>query len=100
MATMPEMPDLSGLEHLRTFSMLSPRRPVLGFDAENLEGDFGNYFGAPDGEGVLVHGVFANSVAAKAGVKVGDVITSLIGERTRTASEVREKLMTSHEAKS
>ncbi len=100
MPTMPAMPDLSGLEHLRTFSMISPGRPILGIDAENLEGDFGNYFGAPDGEGVLVRGVFANSAAAKAGLKVGDVITSLNGERIRDASELREKLMTSHEAKS
>jgi len=100
MPTMPAMPDLSGLEHLRTFSMISPGRPVLGIDAENLEGDFGNYFGAPDGEGVLVRGVFANSVAAKSGLKVGDVITSLNGERIHNASELREKLMTSHEAKS
>jgi len=100
MPTMPAMPDLSGLEHLRTFSMISPGRPVLGIDAENLEGDFGNYFGAPDGEGVLVRGVFANSVAAKAGLKVGDVITSLNGERIHNASELREKLLTSHEAKS
>ena len=100
MPTMPAMPDLSGLEHLRTFSMISPGRPVLGIDAENLEGDFGNYFGAPDGEGVLVRGVFANSVAAKAGLKVGDVITSLNGERIHNASELREKLLTGHEAKS
>ena len=100
MPTMPAMPDLSGLEHLRTFSMISPGRPVLGIDAENLAGDFGNYFGAPDGEGVLVRGVFANSVAAKAGLKVGDVITSLNGERIHNASELREKLLTSHEAKS
>ena len=30
----------------------------LGIDAEDLEGDLGNYFGAPDGEGVLVRNVF------------------------------------------
>ena len=99
MPTMPAMPDLSGLEHLRTFSMISPGRPLLGIDAENLEGDFGNYFGAPGGEGVLVRGVFANSAAAKAGLKVGDVITSLNGERIHNASELREKLLTGHEAK-
>jgi len=45
------------------------RTSSTGIDAENLEGDFGNYFGAPDGEGVLVRGVFANSVAAKAGLR-------------------------------
>ena len=100
MPTLPEMPDLSGLEHLRTFAMVSPGRPLLGIDAENLKGDFGNYFGAPDGEGVLVRGVFANSAAAKAGLKVGDVITRLNGERIRNASELREKLLTHHEEKS
>jgi C-terminal processing protease CtpA/Prc len=100
MPTLPEMPDMSGLEHLRTFSMISPGHPLLGIDAENLRGEFGNFFGAPDGEGVLVRGVFRNSAAAKAGVKVGDVITSLNGERIRNASELREKLMTGHKQKS
>jgi serine protease Do len=100
MPTLPEMPDMSGLEHLRTFAMVSPGRPLLGIDAENLRGEFGNFFGAPDGEGVLVRGVFADSPAAKAGLKVGDVITSLNGGRIRNTSELREKLMTNHEAKS
>ena len=99
MPTMPAMPDLSGLEHLRTFSMVAPGRPLLGIDAENLEGDFGNYFGAPGGEGVLVRGVFANSAAAKAGLKVGDVVTTLNGERVRNASELRERLLTNREGK-
>jgi len=100
MPPMPAMPDLSGLEHLRSFSMISPGRPLLGIDAETLEGDFGNYFGAPNGEGVLVRGVLASSPAAKAGLKAGDVITSLNGERVRSASELREKLLTNREGKS
>ena len=100
MPTLPEMPDLSGLDHMRSFAMASPGRPLLGIDAENLKGDFGNYFGAPDGEGVLVRGVFSNSAAGKAGLKVGDVITSLNGDRIRNASELREKLLTHHEEKS
>jgi serine protease Do len=100
MPTMPAMPDLSGLDHLRTFSMVSPESPLLGIDAENLRGEFGNFFGAPDGEGVLVRRVFANTAAAKAGVKVGDVITSLDGERIRNVSELREKLLTNREGKS
>jgi len=100
MPPMPAMPDLSGLEHLRSFSMISPGRPLLGIDAETLEGDFGNYFGAPNGEGVLVRGVFASSPAAKAGLKAGDVITSLNSERVRSASELREKLLTNREGKS
>ncbi|HXJ13912.1 MAG TPA: PDZ domain-containing protein [Candidatus Limnocylindrales bacterium] len=100
MPTLPEMPEMSGLDHLRTFAMVSPGRPLLGIDAENLKGDFGNFFGAPEGEGVLVRGVFSNSPASKAGLKVGDVITSLNGDRIRNASELREKLLTHHQEKS
>lgn len=100
--SMPElkvMPDLSGLDRLRTFTMVSPGRPLLGIDAESLEGDFGRFFGAPEGEGVLVREIFAGSAAAKAGLKVGDVITSVDGERIRSASELREKLLTKKEDK-
>jgi len=99
MPQLPAMPDLSGLNHLRTFALVSPDHPVLGIDAESLEGDFGHFFGAPDGEGVLVRSVFGDSPAAKAGIKVGDVITSLDGERIRSASELREKLLTKHDKK-
>jgi membrane-associated protease RseP (regulator of RpoE activity) len=100
MPVLPAMPDLSGLDHLRTFTMVSPDHPLLGIDAESLEGDFGHFFGAPDGEGVLVRNVFGDSPAAKAGLKVGDVITSMDGERVRSASELREKLMTKRDEKS
>jgi len=100
--SMPElkvMPDLSGLDHLRTFTMVSPGHPLLGIDAESLEGDFGRFFGAPDGEGVLVREVFAGSPAAKAGLMAGDVITSVDGARIHSASELREKLLTKKEDK-
>ena len=100
--SMPElkvMPDLSVLDRLRSFSMVSPGRPLLGIDAESLEGDFGRFFGAPEGEGVLVREVFAGSPAAKAGLKVGDVITSVDGDHIRSSSELREKLLTKKENK-
>jgi membrane-associated protease RseP (regulator of RpoE activity) len=96
---MPEMPDLSGLEGLHNFSFSFSGHTRLGIDAEDLEGDFGNYFGAPDGEGVLVRNVVENSPAAKAGLKAGDVITSLDGERIRSAGELREKLLLKKDAK-
>jgi serine protease Do len=97
MPEIPAMPDLSGLNQ-HVFTLVSPDRPVLGIDAESLEGEFGNYFGAPDGEGVLVRNVFANSPAAKAGLKVGDVITSVDGDRIRSASELREKMLMKKDA--
>lgn len=97
---MPDLPDMSALDGLRNFSFSFPGRSRLGIDAEDLEGDFGNYFGAPDGEGVLVRNVFEDSPAAKAGLKAGDVITSMDGERIRSASELREKLAAKKDAKS
>jgi serine protease Do len=87
---MPEMPQLNDLMESGSFFA---GRPRLGIDAEDLEGDFGNFFGAPDGEGVLVRGVFSDSPAAKAGLKVGDVITSVDGDRVRSIGDLREKLI-------
>jgi serine protease Do len=89
---LPEMPDLSGLQGLHSFTLMSPGQPRLGIDAENLHGDLGNYFGAPDGEGILVRNVLPDSPAAKAGLRAGDVITSVDGQRIRSTSELREKL--------
>ena len=86
------MPDMSHLNELMELGPWASGRGRLGIDAEDLEGDFGNYFGAPDGEGVLVRGVFSDSPAAKAGLKVGDVITSVDGDRIHSVGELREKL--------
>ena len=84
-APMPDM-DWGG------YGVLAGSRPRLGIDAEDLSGQFGAYFGAPDGEGVLVREVNAGSPAEKAGVKSGDVITSLNGERIRSLGDLRERL--------
>ena len=86
---MPEMPEIGEL--LQNGPWASPKMR-LGIDAENLDGEFGNYFGAPEGEGILVRGVFPDSPAAKAGLKVGDVITSVDDERIRSVGELREKM--------
>jgi serine protease Do len=88
-----QMPDMSHLGEMMEANPWFGGQPRLGIDAEDLEGDFGNYFGAPDGEGVLIRGVFSDSPAAKAGVKVGDVITSVDGDRVRSIGELREKLV-------
>jgi serine protease Do len=86
------MPDLSHLNEMMEVNPWLGGQPRLGIDAEDLEGDFGNYFGAPDGEGVLVRGVFPDSPAAKAGLKAGDVITAVNGDRVRSVGDLREKL--------
>ena len=81
------------------FGVLAGGRPRLGIDAEDLSGQLGSYFGAPDGEGVLVREVNSGSPAEKAGVKSGDVITSVNGERIRSLGELREKLAANRELK-
>jgi C-terminal processing protease CtpA/Prc len=86
---MPEIPDMSGMFESGPWTNSRSR---LGIDAENLDGEFGNYFGAPEGEGILVRGVFPDTPAAKAGLKVGDVITSVDGERIRSVGELRKKM--------
>jgi serine protease Do len=81
------------------FGVLMGGRPRLGIDAEDLSGQLGSYFGAPDGEGVLVREVDANSPAEKAGLKSGDVITSVNDQRIRSLGELREKLAANREQK-
>jgi serine protease Do len=81
------------------YGVLAGARPRLGIDAEDLNGQFGAFFGAPDGEGVLVREVNSGSPAEKAGVKSGDVITSLNGERVRSLGDLREKLAGKREEK-
>lgn len=73
--------------------------PSIGISGENLNGQLGTYFGAPDGEGVLVREVQSGSPAEKAGLKAGDVITKVAGDRVKTLSELQSKLREKREDK-
>jgi len=88
---MPEVAPMPDMD-MGAYGLLAGSRPRLGIDAEDLSGQFGAYFGAPDGEGVLVREVNSGSPAEKAGVKSGDIITALNGERIRSLGDLREKL--------
>lgn len=90
---MPEiapMPDIPSIEWEGGSLLLG--RPRLGIDAEDISGQLGSYFGVPEGEGILVREVNPGSAAEKAGVKAGDVITSLNGEKIHGLGELRSKL--------
>jgi serine protease Do len=73
--------------------------PSIGISGENLNGQLGTYFGAPDGEGVLVREVESGSPAEKAGLKAGDVITKVAGDRVKTLGELQSKLREKREEK-
>ena len=86
----PDMPAIAGFGD--EFALLPGGHPRLGIDAEDVGGQLGSFFGAPDGEGILVRSVNSGSPAEKAGLKAGDVITSFNGERVRTLGDLRQKL--------
>jgi len=93
---MPEMPEVAPIPDIPSIEWeggnLLLGRPRLGIDAEDIGGQLGSYFGVPEGEGILVREVNPGSAAEKAGVKAGDVITSLNGEKIHGLGELRSKL--------
>jgi len=92
-----EMPEFGG--KLFGHDIFLQQGPRLGIDAEDLRGQLGSYFGAPDGEGVLVRDVASGTPAEKAGLKAGDVIIKIDGERVRTVHDLREKMRAKRENK-
>jgi len=93
----PDMQEFPGMDW--NYEVFPGARPRLGIDAEELSGQLGSYFGAPEGEGILVRGVNPGSPAEKAGLKAGDVITSVNGERIRSVGQLRERLVAKGEEK-
>jgi S1-C subfamily serine protease len=100
MPAMPDLPEVTEIPDLPSVDWNGPvlysGHPRLGIDAEDLAGQLGSFFGAPDGEGILVRSVTSGSPAEKAGVKAGDVLTSLNGERIRSVGDLRQKLAAQH----
>jgi serine protease Do len=70
--------------------MTSPRGR-LGVQLNELSPQLADYFGAADG-GVLVSSVTRDSAAEKAGIKAGDVITSVNGDRVRGTDDFIDEL--------
>jgi S1-C subfamily serine protease len=71
---------------------LDSRMPSLGINAEDLSGQLGGYFGAPDGAGILVREVRSGTAADKAGLKAGDVIVKVDGKPIHTLADLRTEL--------
>jgi len=86
------------MPHFEAFGMVG-RTPLLGIQADDISGQLGSYFGVPDGEGILVREVREDSPAAKAGLKAGDVIIKVDGDRVKTTSDLRAKLREKRESK-
>jgi serine protease Do len=74
------------------FSMMDMRTPLLGISAEDLTGQLGSYFGAPNNSGVLIREVRSGTPADRAGLKAGDVIVKVDGKLVTVLSELRDQL--------
>jgi serine protease Do len=75
----------------RYFDVLTVR-PRLGVEIQDLNADLGAYFEVPDGRGVLVTRVVEDTPASRAGVKAGDVILEIGGDRVGDTSDLRREL--------
>lgn len=62
----------------------------IGVSTTQLTKQLADYFGVADGQGVLVTGVMDDSPAAKAGLKAGDVITAIDGEKVEGAGDLSQ----------
>ncbi|MEP6741999.1 MAG: PDZ domain-containing protein, partial [bacterium] len=60
----------------------------IGVSTMQLTKQLAEYFGVAQGQGVLVTSVTDDSPAAKAGIKAGDVITAIDGEKVEGAGDV------------
>ena len=86
-----------GMQEFRTlppaFSyMMTPfSRARLGVQVQSLSDQLQEYFGAKDG-GALVSSVTKDSPAEKAGLKAGDVIVSINGDKVRDADELTSEI--------
>ena len=60
----------------------------LGAQIADMTEDLRKYFGAPTDSGVLVTHVDADQPAAKAGLKVGDVIIEVAGQKVEDPSDL------------
>jgi serine protease Do len=76
----------------QVFGEMDGRGPVLGISAEDLSGQLGTYFGAPNGTGIMVREVRSGTAAEKAGLKAGDVIVKVNGSPVGSLSELRQQL--------
>jgi serine protease Do len=95
-----EMPNLAYNFVTPMPDLVDAHTPLLGIAAEDLSGQLGSYFGAPNGEGVLVREVKTGTPADKAGVKAGDVITSVDDKAVKSLHDLRSQLREKRDQKS
>jgi len=94
--TVPPAPLAGVHEHMAIERLFGSSEP-LGLRLLDLNSQLGEYFGAPNGKGVLVERVKGRSPGAKAGFKAGDVILKMGKEEIEERGDIVE-VMEDYEA--
>src|SRR5712675_740662 len=68
------------------------KRGILGVNIYNVTPEIAKEYGLTDSSGALVAGVAQGSSAERAGIKTGDIITSINGAGMRDAGELRNTI--------
>src|ERR1700680_241250 len=91
MPMMPAMPVLPDMD-LPASIVVVHSSARSGLMVENLTPQLGDFFGAKNGQGVLVRSVEKGSRADKAGFRAGDVIVKINGEPIRDSGDFTHAL--------
>jgi len=84
----PRIPPIPRMPRMRMFG----REEIFGLAISDLNRQLGEYFGAPNGRGVLVEKVERMSPGEKAGFKAGDVIVKAGKEDVENTEDIAEAL--------
>ncbi|MCI0401504.1 MAG: DegQ family serine endoprotease [Gammaproteobacteria bacterium] len=68
------------------------QRGFVGITLQDVDADLAEAFHLPDAHGAVVVGVTPGSPAEQAGLKAGDIITAINGDRIRSSAEVRNEI--------
>ena len=81
--------NMRGMDgNTQVFSTMFGNRRRVGVSTTYLTSQLAQYFGVSSGRGALITEVTENSPAARAGLRAGDVITEVDGERIDDASDL------------
>ena len=85
-AMAPRMVEIPEIRMMERPGMLLWSRAAIGIEADSIDGQLAQFFGAK--EGVLVRSVMKGSAAEKAGLRAGDVVVKVDDTRVSTAAEL------------